>query len=190
MTFAKKEEDILRITKRYKNPGNFFEMTRFDFILDSDLNAYLMEANMSPNLSSDHFPPNRLLYENVLYGLFSLVGLGKRTNFLMPRWATKMKHDSRWAEEEKSEGVGGVGTWKRMGGRREGEIILKRESNDFQERRRRSNGITWKEFNGFWRRVRRSKMRQLRRPPLRFVSPLFNGAQFKNFKTGLPGTHE
>lgn len=84
----------------------------------------------------------------------------------------------------------GWGLGRGRGGRREGEIILKRESNDFQERRRRSNGITWKEFNGFWRRVRRSKMRQLRRPPLRFVSPLFNGAQFKNFKTGLPGTHE
>lgn len=60
-------------------------MARFDFVLDSDLNVYLMEANMSPNLSSGHFPPNKLLYENVLFGLFGLVGLGKRTKYLRPK---------------------------------------------------------------------------------------------------------
>ncbi|KAK6639459.1 hypothetical protein RUM43_007732 [Polyplax serrata] len=79
-----KEEKISNIMKRYKNVGNFFEMVRFDFIIDADLNVYLMEANMSPNLSSDHFRPNRLLYENVLFGLFSLVGVGKRTDYLKP----------------------------------------------------------------------------------------------------------
>jgi len=30
---------------------------------------------MSPNLSSGHFPPNRRLYEQVLYNLFSLTRL-------------------------------------------------------------------------------------------------------------------
>merc|ERR1712112_808703 len=34
-------------------------MVRFDFVIDSELNVYLMEANMSPNLSSAHFPPNK-----------------------------------------------------------------------------------------------------------------------------------
>lgn len=57
--------------------GQFFEMVRFDFILDDRLQVYLMEANMSPNLSSRHFPPNRLLYEQVLSSYFSLVGLGE-----------------------------------------------------------------------------------------------------------------
>ncbi len=38
---------------------------RFDFVLDSKLNLYLMEANMSPNLSTGHFTLNRLLYEQV-----------------------------------------------------------------------------------------------------------------------------
>jgi len=73
-----KQDKILGITQRYKNAGNFFEMVRFDFILDDDLNAFLMEANMSPNLSSEHFPPNRVLYENVLYNIFALVGVGRR----------------------------------------------------------------------------------------------------------------
>lgn len=53
-------------------------MIRFDLIIDEELNVYVMEANMSPNLSSDHFKPNALLYEQVLYNIFSLLGLGNR----------------------------------------------------------------------------------------------------------------
>jgi tubulin monoglycylase TTLL15 len=48
---------------------------RFDFVLDADLNLYLMEANMSPNLSSKHFALNRMLYEQVLYSLLRLNGI-------------------------------------------------------------------------------------------------------------------
>lgn len=55
--------------------GQFFEMVRFDFIIDDQLNVYLMEANMSPNLSSRHFPPNRLIYEQVLHSYMRLAGL-------------------------------------------------------------------------------------------------------------------
>ena len=57
--------------------SNFFEMVRFDFILDSKLNVYLLEVNMSPNLSSLHFARNKLLYEETLFGLLSLVGIAK-----------------------------------------------------------------------------------------------------------------
>lgn len=53
-------------------------MMRIDFVIDENLEVFLMEANMSPNLSSAHYPPNRLLYEQVLYNLFSLVGLAER----------------------------------------------------------------------------------------------------------------
>lgn len=53
-------------------------MMRFDFVVDEDLNVYLMEANMSPNLSSAHYPPNQRLYEQVLHSLFSLLGLAMR----------------------------------------------------------------------------------------------------------------
>lgn len=48
---------------------------RFDLVVDEDLKVYLLEANMSPNLSSAHYPPNQLLYEQVLYNLFGLVGI-------------------------------------------------------------------------------------------------------------------
>lgn len=82
-----KEHHIARMSRMYQEANNyngtsvdgslnqFFEMVRFDFIVDEDLNVYLMEANMSPNLSSRHFPPNRLIYEQVLNSYFSLAGI-------------------------------------------------------------------------------------------------------------------
>lgn len=55
-------------------------MMRFDFVVDEHLRVYLMEANMSPNLSSAHFPPNKLLFEQVIYNLLSVVAVAVRTN--------------------------------------------------------------------------------------------------------------
>lgn len=63
---------------RYPSKANFFEMMRFDFVVDENLSVYLMEANMSPNLSSAHFPPNQLLFEQVIFNLLGLVGVGTR----------------------------------------------------------------------------------------------------------------
>lgn len=87
--YKMKEQHIARMARIYQEQSQyndssvegslnqFFEMVRFDFIVDEHLNVFLMEANMSPNLSSRHFPPNRLLYEQVLSSYFSLVGLGQ-----------------------------------------------------------------------------------------------------------------
>lgn len=44
---------------------HFFELVRFDFVIDDNLRVWLMEVNLSPNLSSDHFPENRFMYEQV-----------------------------------------------------------------------------------------------------------------------------
>ncbi|CAH1183020.1 unnamed protein product [Ceutorhynchus assimilis] len=73
-----REPLIVDILKRYKSKSNFFEMMRFDFVVDENLHVHLLEANMSPNLSSAHYPPNRLLYHQVLYNVFGLVGVGER----------------------------------------------------------------------------------------------------------------
>ena len=59
-------------------------MVRFDFVID--LKVYLMEANMSPNLSSAHFPANALLYEQVVFFPTHLFGLN--VNLVDGRWCT------------------------------------------------------------------------------------------------------
>lgn len=85
--YKQKEHHLARMSRFYQEDNGynntsfggtlnqFFEMVRFDFIVDDELNVYLMEANMSPNLSSKHFPPNRILYEQVLHSYFNLVGM-------------------------------------------------------------------------------------------------------------------
>ncbi|OWR51325.1 hypothetical protein KGM_202721 [Danaus plexippus plexippus] len=78
--FIKKEHHIVEALKNYPSQDNFFEMMRFDLVVDENLKVYLLEANMSPNLSSAHFPPNQLLYEQVLYNLFSLVGVASHSD--------------------------------------------------------------------------------------------------------------
>lgn len=71
-----KEPLIQDILQRYANRESFFEMARFDLMIDADLKVYLMEANMSPNLSSAHFKQNFILYEQVIYHVLNLVGVG------------------------------------------------------------------------------------------------------------------
>ncbi|CAH0677249.1 unnamed protein product [Chilo suppressalis] len=78
--FVMKEKHIIEALKQYPSSNNFFELMRFDLVLDEDMRVYLLEANMSPNLSSAHYPPNQLLYEQVLYNLFSITGIRSRTN--------------------------------------------------------------------------------------------------------------
>ena len=63
--YRSQEEQFIRAVSHYPHKDAFFEMVRFDFVIDEDLKVYLMEANMSPNLSSAHFPANALLYEQV-----------------------------------------------------------------------------------------------------------------------------
>ncbi|KAG5669197.1 hypothetical protein PVAND_017090 [Polypedilum vanderplanki] len=59
---------------------NHFELFRFDMILDNNLNLHVIEVNQHPNIyPSKYFYRNKVLYENLLYNLFTLIGAG--TNF-------------------------------------------------------------------------------------------------------------
>ena len=75
--YQEKESELKKAIQNYPHKRAFFEMVRFDFVLDAKLHLYLMEVNMSPNLSTKHFASNRLLYEQVIYNLLRLVGIGR-----------------------------------------------------------------------------------------------------------------
>lgn len=47
-----KEASILRILQNYRSKRNFFEMIRFDFAVDNDLNVFIMEVRKF--IQSDH----------------------------------------------------------------------------------------------------------------------------------------
>jgi len=77
--YKSQEEHFTRAISHYPHKEAFFEMVRFDFVIDDKLNVYLMEANMSPNLSSAHFSANALLYEQVVHSVLRLVGVVGRS---------------------------------------------------------------------------------------------------------------
>ncbi|CRK91763.1 CLUMA_CG005397, isoform A [Clunio marinus] len=69
----KKVEELNAANGKY----HFFELVRFDFMLDAKLKLHLMEVNMSPNLEA--YPKRRgqkIIYENVVYNFLNLVGMG------------------------------------------------------------------------------------------------------------------
>jgi len=73
--YKSQEEHFVKAVSHYPHKDAFFEMVRFDFVIDDSLSVYLMEANMSPNLSSAHFAANALLYEQVVHSVLRLVGV-------------------------------------------------------------------------------------------------------------------
>lgn len=71
---------IIRYTNLFhrKKKLEHFELLRFDFIIDSNLKVYLMEINMNATpgfKSSEH---HNVMYEQVLYNTFTILGLSNR----------------------------------------------------------------------------------------------------------------
>lgn len=78
MAIVSKQSDIKKVMAQYKSKRNFFELLRFDCLIDEDLNVFILEANISPKLTSERYGKNVLIYEQVLFNLFGLVGLADR----------------------------------------------------------------------------------------------------------------
>lgn len=52
-------------------------MFRFDLFLDQNCNVFVFEINQSPNIYvNEKYQNNQNVYENVLYNLFNLIGVG------------------------------------------------------------------------------------------------------------------
>lgn len=92
--YLEKESKLIESALAYLDTNNFFEMVRFDFVLDEALNVFLMEANMSPNLSSSHFPPNKRLYEHVIFNVLGLIGLTHWTSPKQVNYEDEMRVSS------------------------------------------------------------------------------------------------
>ena len=75
--FISQATQLSSAVKKYPYPNSFFELVRFDFILDSKFNIYLMEINMSPNLSSMHYSKQATMFEQVIYNSLRLVNVAR-----------------------------------------------------------------------------------------------------------------
>lgn len=71
------EHKLLKHTKQFASPDHFFELVRFDFIIDNNFVIHLMEVNMSPNLtpSKDRFKVHGLGYEQVVFNALRCLGI-------------------------------------------------------------------------------------------------------------------
>lgn len=63
---------------------NFFELVRFDFVMDENLKVYLMEINLSPNLTPTHDIEESVANRNeqVVHETLQLVGAGSYTELM------------------------------------------------------------------------------------------------------------
>ena len=56
---------------------HFFELVRFDFMIDDKLKVYLMEINQNPNLQAvGKYAEHKNIYESVLFDFLSMLGIG------------------------------------------------------------------------------------------------------------------
>jgi tubulin monoglycylase TTLL15 len=69
------EKNFIKETEKFATADHFFELLRFDFVIDDNLKIYLMEANMSPNLTpaDDRFEGHSESYEKVVYDTLNLI---------------------------------------------------------------------------------------------------------------------
>lgn len=58
-------------------PDSFFAMFRFDFLLDPQLQPWLIEINQSPNLSSDTNADLSNMFQRISWSLLNLMGFGR-----------------------------------------------------------------------------------------------------------------
>ena len=82
--YVTKAPAISEVTKKFGSSRQFFEMVRFDFMVDSDLNVYLMEVNMSPNLAANSRHQLRSWFEYVVFNTLSVAGLANSFGSLKP----------------------------------------------------------------------------------------------------------
>ena len=75
-----KEHLLMQEIQKFKptqGKQHFFELVRFDFMIDDRLNVHLMEINQNPNLCAfGKSAKHKKIYENILYNFLSMIGVG------------------------------------------------------------------------------------------------------------------
>ncbi|CAK4607147.1 unnamed protein product [Aphanomyces euteiches] len=82
----KRMEATFRHELKQPGRGNFFEMYRFDFLVDDKGKPWLMETNQSPNLAPKFFESgtDAKMKENIVYDLLHLIGIQSPAEAMHP----------------------------------------------------------------------------------------------------------
>ena len=95
-----KFKEYIANSKAKYGKHHFFEMYRFDFLIDAKLKLHLMEINLSPNLhAGPKIRHNRHIMESAIYNYLNLVGVGsylknKRIRMFEPDDEDFLVHDN------------------------------------------------------------------------------------------------
>jgi tubulin monoglycylase TTLL15 len=80
---TKNEAKFMIRTEQYNwTSTNSFELFRFDFIFDDKLNVYLMEVNLSPNMTPQRYEHLAPMYEQIIHDTLKLVGAGSNLDLM------------------------------------------------------------------------------------------------------------
>ncbi|XP_065345880.1 probable tubulin polyglutamylase ttll-15 [Cloeon dipterum] len=93
--YLAQEKSIISKLYKFENTRNFFELLRFDFLIDEDFKVHAIEADPSPSLFG-RFKQDEIKFEQILNSLFSLVGL---SSYLHPPLKTSKKARRMMAHE-------------------------------------------------------------------------------------------
>ncbi|CAB3388461.1 Hypothetical predicted protein [Cloeon dipterum] len=93
--YLAQEKSIISKLYKFENTRNFFELLRFDFLIDEDFKVHAIEADPSPSLFG-RFKQDEIKFEQILNSLFSLVGL---SSHLHPPLETSKKARRMMAHE-------------------------------------------------------------------------------------------
>lgn len=77
------EKNLIKDTSKFWSSDNFFELLRFDFMIDEAANVHLIEVNMSPNLTPAHdrFEGHAVGYEQIVFNTLECVmGISSYSN--------------------------------------------------------------------------------------------------------------
>eukprot|EP00111_Clytia_hemisphaerica_P021398 TCONS_00062977-protein len=93
--FKAKAEEMDEAFSGHHFKQNFFELVRVDFVVDEKGKVWLMEVNMSPNLSPDAHPVNRMMYTKVVRGALqlgnALTNVDERYDTILHESAARMR---------------------------------------------------------------------------------------------------
>ncbi|XP_072016356.1 probable tubulin polyglutamylase ttll-15 [Amphiura filiformis] len=79
-----REDLITKITRKIDARSRHFMLTRWDFILDSDMKIHLIEVNSNPAMSCTTLPTDKLdplFCNNVIYNLYRVMGIASFYDF-------------------------------------------------------------------------------------------------------------
>ncbi|KAL4238358.1 Tubulin-tyrosine ligase [Mactra antiquata] len=65
--YLRQQPQMMAAGSKFNSQRNYFELHRFDFILDDQMNVYLMGVKYSPKLSSGNFKDNIRLEQHIIY---------------------------------------------------------------------------------------------------------------------------